>query len=531
IEKLLDRSQMKVVEKNTESKNLTGFAFARVWDTENQVIIDEIKTAERDGEAKTSTDFWDKILAHVAKPSTVTPIEGRGARKRNKVNYYEGDYQSTSKKQKKKQLPVTDLDFDPSERIESSSSESSSDELDEDVMGMNMIEDVKLKTAKNARKEKSKIQNQVDIMENGQQTTIQNQVNVMENGQQTKIQNQVNIIENRKQIKIPNQVNIIENGQRITPISEASNTYVRQPLTYVSGGMSNSPQKQLTPVSSAQHNSRYIAPAYNQKNSESPTALNIQQQQYYAQLRMQQYYRQMQMRRQGYSGYPVEPQAANSLMTNSSVNSSRPVATQSIQPHIIAVNNSDSPQNAYDMTTTYLQFPQGTSLNSQEFYYSNNSHINQTYIKDTNMINYHTTPTINNINATNININVNIQQNNVVIPSQANARNLTNASGDLQQVGLQSKGEATDVASESGSNVPNSNKTMINHFMMIFDKLQKSQEDVTNRLIALIRVYHELQKLEFDIEKYIATQSEKNQLDKALMTAFRQSQIICLESD
>ncbi|CAG8659168.1 10261_t:CDS:2, partial [Racocetra fulgida] len=473
IEKLLDRSQMKAVEKNTESKNLTGFAFARVWDTENQVIIDEIKTAERDGEAKTSTDFWDKILAHVAKPSTVAPIE------------------------------------------ESSSSESSSDELDEDVVVINMIEDVKLKSAKNARKEKSKIQNQVDIMENGQQTTMQNQVNVMENVQQTKIQNQVNIIENRKPTKIQNPITILQNEQRIKPISEiqnpitilqneqrikpiseANNTHVRQPLTYVSGEMANSSQKQLAPVSSAQHNSRYIAPAYNQKNSESPMALNIQQQQqYYAQLRMQQYYRQMQMRRQGYSGYPVEPQTANSLMTNSSVNSSRPVAAQSVQPHLIAVDNSNSPQNAYDMTTTYLQFPQGTSLNSQEFYYSNNSHINQTYIKDTNMMNYNTTPTINNINATNININVNIQQNNVVIPSQANVRKLTNASGDLQQIGLQ---ETTDVALESGSNAPNSNKTMINHFMMIFDKLQKSQEDVTNRLIALIRVYRELQKLEFD---------------------------------
>ncbi|CAG8456212.1 5567_t:CDS:10 [Dentiscutata erythropus] len=411
IEKLLDRSQMKAAEKKTDSKNLTGFASARVWDTENQVIVDDIKTGDRDRESKSSNDFWDKILAHVAKSSTVVPIEGRGARKRNKVNYYEGDYSSSSKKQKKKQITTTDLDFEPSERIETSS-ESSSDEL-EDEEDLGLAEDAKLKPGKN------------------------------------------------KKANLLTPVKVNENGHQITTVSESGNSSTRQSLSYSSDEIINVQQNQLTPVSEertiVQPNPRYIAPAYNQKSSESPTLLNVQrQQQYYAQMRMQQYYRQMQMRRQGYSGYPVEIQPTSSLMNNSPVNSSGPVIVQSVQPHLVAVG---------------------------------------------------------------------------AVPSQTNMRELTNASGELQQIGLQSKGKATDVASVSGSDTPNPNKPMINHFMMIFDKLQKSQEDVTNRLIALIRVYHELQRLEFDIEKYIATQSEKNQLDKALMAAFRQSQIICLESD
>lgn len=484
IEKLLDRSQMKVAEKKKDSKNLTGFAFARVWDTENEVIIDEIKTGDRDGESKTSNDFWDKILAHVAKSSTVVPIEGRGARKRNKVNYYEGDYQS-SRKLKKKQILTTDPDFEPSERIETSS-DSSSDGLEDEFDLSLTADDVKLKPGKN------------------------------------------------KKAKILTQVRTNENGHYIVADSESSSSSDRKSLPYSSDEVINAQQNQLTPVleerTGVQPNPRHIVPAYNQRSPESPARLDIQrQQQYYAQLRMQQYYRQIQMRRQGYGSYPVEIQPASSLAANSSVNSSSPVVVQGIQPRLVAVGASASPQNTYNMTTARLQFPQGTNLTSPEPYYTNNSNINQTYIKDTNMMKYQTTSTINNINSTSINLNVNIQQNNVVVPSQTNMRELANASGNLQQIGLQSKGKETDVA--SACDTPNPNKTMINHFMMIFDKLQKSQEDVTNRLIALIRVYHELQRLEFDVEKYIATQSEKNQLDKALMAAFRQSQIICLESD
>ncbi|CAG8786178.1 16161_t:CDS:10, partial [Gigaspora margarita] len=445
IEKLLDRSQMKVAEKKKDSKNLTGFAFARVWDTENEVIIDEIKTGDRDGESKTSNDFWDKILAHVAKSSTVVPIEGRGARKRNKVNYYEGDYQS-SRKLKKKQILTTDPDFEPSERIETSS-DSSSDGLEDEYDLSLTADDVKLKPGKN------------------------------------------------KKAKILTQVRTNENGHYIVADSESSSSSDRKSLPYSSDEVINAQQNQLTPVleerAGVQPNPRHIVPAYNQRSPESPARLDIQrQQQYYAQLRMQQYYRQIQMRRQGYGSYPVEIQPASSLAANSSVNSSSPVVVQGIQPRLVAVGASASPQNTYNMTTARLQFPQGTNLTSPEPYYTNNSNINQT---------------------------------------QTNMRELANASGNLQQIGLQSKGKETDVA--SASDTPNPNKTMINHFMMIFDKLQKSQEDVTNRLIALIRVYHELQRLEFDVEKYIATQSEKNQLDKALMAAFRQSQIICLESD
>jgi chromodomain-helicase-DNA-binding protein 4 len=88
IEKLLDRSQMKTTEQVTESKNLTGFAFARIWDTKNQEIVEEKIIADDDvGESVESRDFWAKLLAHVASNATnpETPLQGRGARKRNKV--------------------------------------------------------------------------------------------------------------------------------------------------------------------------------------------------------------------------------------------------------------------------------------------------------------------------------------------------------------------------------------------------------------------------------------------------------------
>ena len=88
IEKLLDRSQMKITEQVTESKNLTGFAFARIWDTKNQEIVEEKITADIDVEESVeSRDFWAKLLAHVANTTTSVeaPLQGRGARKRNKV--------------------------------------------------------------------------------------------------------------------------------------------------------------------------------------------------------------------------------------------------------------------------------------------------------------------------------------------------------------------------------------------------------------------------------------------------------------
>lgn len=87
IEKLLDRSQMKVEKKDTETNSLTGFAFARIWDTENQVIVEEqIKSDNLTKDTTVSKDFWAKLLAHV---DTASKLEentlGKGARNRKKV--------------------------------------------------------------------------------------------------------------------------------------------------------------------------------------------------------------------------------------------------------------------------------------------------------------------------------------------------------------------------------------------------------------------------------------------------------------
>ncbi|GBC07986.1 hypothetical protein RclHR1_07830013 [Rhizophagus clarus] len=133
IEKLLDRSQMKTTEQVTESKNLTGFAFARIWDTKNQEIVEEKIIADDDvGESVESRDFWSKLLAHVANTtsSTEAPIQGRGARKRNKVDYYEGDITTPKKKQGKKRS--IDPDFVPVEKEDVISSESDSGDDDSD---------------------------------------------------------------------------------------------------------------------------------------------------------------------------------------------------------------------------------------------------------------------------------------------------------------------------------------------------------------------------------------------------------------
>ncbi|CAG8461804.1 10270_t:CDS:2 [Diversispora eburnea] len=127
IEKLLDRSQMRVEKKDTETNSLTGFAFARIWDSENQVIIEEqIKSDNSTTNGTTETkDFWAKLLAHV---DTASKLEenmlGKGARNRKK-DYYEGDHLTPRRPKGKKKITL-DPDFIPVEVADSISSSTKS---------------------------------------------------------------------------------------------------------------------------------------------------------------------------------------------------------------------------------------------------------------------------------------------------------------------------------------------------------------------------------------------------------------------
>ncbi|CAG8742370.1 1088_t:CDS:2, partial [Funneliformis mosseae] len=117
----------------TESKNLTGFAFARIWDTVSQELVEESIIANVDVEESVeSRDFWSKLLAHVATTASAEePLQGRGARKRNQVDYYEGDISTPRKKMGKKRS--IDPDFIPVEKEEVVSSETDTENELEDL--------------------------------------------------------------------------------------------------------------------------------------------------------------------------------------------------------------------------------------------------------------------------------------------------------------------------------------------------------------------------------------------------------------
>ncbi|CAG8753762.1 14832_t:CDS:2, partial [Acaulospora colombiana] len=62
---------------------------------------------------------------------------------------------------------------------------------------------------------------------------------------------------------------------------------------------------------------------------------------------------------------------------------------------------------------------------------------------------------------------------------------------------------------------------LINNYKNWFDQLQLSGEELLKRLRSLIRIYRELQRLEFDIESYISERDTQNLLDRELMNEFR----------
>jgi hypothetical protein len=87
IEKLLDRSQIEKEKKSAEeTKNLNGLAFARIWDHDKKILVDD-KDAEGGEPAETMEDVWAKLLeerlAQIAEQESAP--KGRGARKRTKV--------------------------------------------------------------------------------------------------------------------------------------------------------------------------------------------------------------------------------------------------------------------------------------------------------------------------------------------------------------------------------------------------------------------------------------------------------------
>ncbi|CAG8606209.1 11842_t:CDS:10, partial [Acaulospora colombiana] len=133
IEKLLDRSQMKVEKEAPDANSLTGFAFARVWDSENQIIVNEEIRIENRVEGSEAKDFWVKLLAHVDTASkTEEHLLGKGARNRKKIDYYEGDHNTPRKPRGKKKITL-DPDFVPVEVVESPSSSSSSDDAEDNM--------------------------------------------------------------------------------------------------------------------------------------------------------------------------------------------------------------------------------------------------------------------------------------------------------------------------------------------------------------------------------------------------------------
>ncbi|CAG8687416.1 3340_t:CDS:2, partial [Ambispora leptoticha] len=158
IEKLLDRSYLENAEptdESSQSKDLHGLSFARIWDLEKNQLSEEVMDesgmgkgsddTENDGDG---TDIWEKLIQEriqqAAQQEASSPV--RMTRKRTKVvNYYEDEFDSPkkrrSKKEKSPEKPVTednDDEFVPKEdeMYDSSSTETASEYEQDGILAL-----------------------------------------------------------------------------------------------------------------------------------------------------------------------------------------------------------------------------------------------------------------------------------------------------------------------------------------------------------------------------------------------------------
>lgn len=96
---------------------------------------------------------------------------------------------------------------------------------------------------------------------------------------------------------------------------------------------------------------------------------------------------------------------------------------------------------------------------------------------------------------------------------------------------VQNSGQSSITPSKSTNNSPispiqnvrNSNVSAdkIREFIRLFDEIQMSKEDFGLRLIAITRLYHKLNSLNYDIEGHITLLAENDKLDHKLLKEFR----------
>ncbi|CAB4382994.1 unnamed protein product [Rhizophagus irregularis] len=574
IEKLLDRSQMKTTEQVTESKNLTGFAFARIWDIKNQEIVEEKIIADDDhtGESVESRDFWAKLLAHVASTTTndETPLQGRGARKRNKVDYYEGDISTPKKKQGKKRS--IDPDFVPIEKEDTVSSESDTgDDDSEDPSALDITSDSKPGIASKgilSKRKKDDVQKTKRQRQSRQDDSYLDNMPIMVTTSRTEFQN----------IPFP------PGYQNVTGTTSYSQEIYGYPH-YNSHGHSQwhyiesynlqqqyqfhqqihhqvhqmpiiRPQQPPPPQQLALH--RPIAPSNktNLQQNMTPT-----QKIYTHDHNLPKDIQPSQIKVPMNNNALMQPVNISKTTPQQQNVSIRPMV--SMQPNVHNITN--IPLHNHNRINISMQSPTNPiqsklpdlQSQSQQQYQFHNERSKSVVIKEVSAealkkkIDKVSTPKLNDNQPL-----LNLQEPIVIISdddenepeypkepqngerkateakntSESSSTTLDSPKNKGKQV-VQNNGQSSITPSKSTNNSPispiqnvrNSNVSAdkIREFIRLFDEIQMSKEDFGLRLIAITRLYHKLISLNYDIEGHITLLAENDKLDHNLLKEFR----------
>ncbi|CAI2172775.1 10525_t:CDS:10 [Funneliformis geosporum] len=504
IEKLLDRSQMKAAEQVTESKNLTGFAFARIWDTVSQEVVEERIIANVDGEESVeSRDFWTKLLAHVATTASAEePLQGRGARKRNRVDYYEGDI-STSRKRMGKKRSI-DPDFIPVEKEDIVSSETDTENEVEDpsVLDISGRKPTSFKGLLTGRKN--------------------------DDGQKPKKSRQSRPNDDM------NNITTMVTGSGFHDINNI--TTIPPDHHIVTGPTSNTPEmyNYSTPMPYYQYQWCYyqnINYAYNMTVFNSKVASTIE----------------------------VDhnlPQRENQLVNVITIDSPTTPPNTSVQPNVEKDNNPVHPVMSKQSEHPNLQLtvPQHQTLLQQAPYQAKtpnmksksvNSNSRGVIIRELNVEALKVKIDKASSSKTNNNddkqSNLQNQQEPIVIISDDDLE--PQDYHMIRQNGERKVLEANNIVSTPVSSNPANVKTPknkgkqivlnknnsdrgyedIEEFVRLFDEIQRSDEDFGLRQIAITRLYHKLTSLGFNIEGHITSLAARGKLDHELLRSFRNS--------
>ncbi|CAG8601442.1 2670_t:CDS:10, partial [Acaulospora morrowiae] len=565
IEKLLDRSQMRVEKEAPDANSLTGFAFARVWDNENQAIVEDETRIENRAEGSETKDFWVKLLAHVDTASKIEENQlGKGARNRKKIDYYEGDHSASRKPRGKKKITL-DPDFVPVEVVETPTPSSSSDEVGDEGL------DDKQNVAK-ARVKKIKVNGENEIVLDLPKS-------------------QSEPIGPKLGSSLTNSIQPVQNGYAYTggaPYS--SNTQPpSQNLSFPNGNRRLMPNPINSSIAANLRNkimsANLIDPNVAVGHNSSNITANLKNLTIAGNLN---------------SGIPANRNSGIAAVVNQNtatnvnpniITNVNPNIITNVNPNIITNINPNITTNVSSNIATNINPSIAVNLNSSLSSNLNNLSIEANLDKSngaTYLVSGDITSKIPDsgentgkpANLTNIlprpvGIDVsqasrstplfksyypqerNVDKSRGLIPEQNSARYINSQNGASPQwksnnTFSQQRSNHPLYAKNTGANGPSKNsileplviisddeqttritptskqgainpkrEELINKYKNWFDQLQLSGEDLVKRLRALNRVDRELRRLEFDVEGYIAERDLQNKLDRELINEYR----------